>query len=122
MTQSIAQFSVPRACGQCSPLRPVLLATKAVGRAAITTVAVGAVVRDGSGKQTAWHNGDLAAASSLLIHRADGMNLVLLINERAGTDGKNHAMALNPQLRKVIGAISKWPTHDLFPKAAKRAK
>ena len=35
-----------------------------------------AVVRDGSGKQTAWHNGDLAAASSLLIHRADGMNLV----------------------------------------------
>ncbi len=75
----------------------------------------GWLVRDtGGGNKYAWHDGRQPGAFSLLVRRGDGINIAALFNQRDDASGLSY-YDIDGALFSAAGAVTNWPTHDLFP-------
>jgi CubicO group peptidase (beta-lactamase class C family) len=66
------------------------------------------------GRANYWHSGSLPGTSSLLVRRWDGLDWAVVFNQRSGDD-KLPDGAIDGALHQAAAAVSRWPTHDLFP-------
>ena len=75
-----------------------------------------AVRTAGSGLNT-WHNGSLTGTSTLMVRRSDGLNWVVLFNQRDDPNDPTGSTYgdIDPALHTAANAVTKWPTGDLFP-------
>ena len=70
-------------------------------------------VRPVTGGQNVWHTGAIVGTWSLLVHTAQGLTWAALFNRCDNlSDGKYSA--IDGLLWNAFGAVSKWPTHDLY--------
>ena len=70
----------------------------------------------GSGGGNFWHGGALAGTSTLMVHRYDGFDWVILCNTRRGPDGTDLSSLLDPAMHKLVDSVTSWPRGNLFPK------
>jgi CubicO group peptidase (beta-lactamase class C family) len=75
-----------------------------------------AVRTAGSGLNT-WHNGSLPGTSTLMVRRFDGLDWVVLFNQRDDPNDPTGATYgdIDPALHAAADAVTHWPTGDLFP-------
>ncbi len=68
------------------------------------------------GRRTTWHTGSLTGTTSLLVRRWDGLDWVVLFNQRddPGDPASSHYLAIDGSLHTAADAVQRWPTHDLF--------
>ncbi len=72
--------------------------------------ACGWSVRDyGSGRRNTWHTGSLPGCYTFMARWSDGVNCVVLFNERGSGFGE-----IDPLLREAVKSVTAWPEHDLF--------
>ena len=72
-----------------------------------------AVRTAGTGLNT-WHNGSLPGTSTLMVRRYDGLDWVVLFNQRDDASGLSYG-DIDPALHTAADAVTHWPTGDLFP-------
>ncbi|HTP11463.1 MAG TPA: serine hydrolase [Anaerolineae bacterium] len=75
-----------------------------------------AVRTAGTGLNT-WHNGSLTGTSTLMVRRFDGLDWVVLFNQRDDPNDPTGATYgdIDGALHVAADAVTKWPTGDLFP-------
>lgn len=62
-----------------------------------------------AGKVNAWHAGLLPGTSTLMVHRHDGLNWVVLFNTDADAKGRELHGLIDPLLHKAADAVKNWP-------------
>jgi CubicO group peptidase (beta-lactamase class C family) len=67
-----------------------------------------------SGKVNSWHAGSLPGSHTLAVRRHDGLTWVILFNQRSRDPDLPDA-AIDSSLHRAAAAVSRWPSHDLFP-------
>ena len=67
----------------------------------------------GTGLNT-WHNGSLPGTSTLMVRRYDGLDWVVLFNQRDDPSGLNYG-DIDGALHTAANAVTTWPDGDLFP-------
>jgi CubicO group peptidase (beta-lactamase class C family) len=72
-----------------------------------------AVRTAGSGLNT-WHNGSLPGTSTLMVRRYDGLDWVVLFDQRDDPSGLDYG-AIDGALHTAADAVTHWPSGDLFP-------
>lgn len=79
--------------------------------------AFGWAVRPAGTGMNTWHNGSLPGTSTLLVRRFDGLNWVILFNQRDDVSDPNGSTygQIDAQLHNAANAVTNWPTGDLFP-------
>ena len=70
-------------------------------------------VRPAGGGRNTWHTGSLPGTFTLLVRRHDGLNWVVLLNQRDDPSKLNHA-AIDGLMHRAADAVKSWPGHDLF--------
>jgi N-acyl-D-amino-acid deacylase len=63
-----------------------------------------------------WHAGSLPGTSTLMVHRNDRFDWVVLCNTRGGAGGKELADLLDPEMHTIVDSVRSWPRGNLFPK------
>ncbi|MDB5334790.1 MAG: D-aminoacylase [Planctomycetaceae bacterium] len=61
-----------------------------------------------------WHHGALDGVSTLMVHRDDDFDWVILFNTRDKVDGKLPSSAIDIPIHKTVDSIKIWPETDLF--------
>lgn len=69
---------------------------------------------DGPQKINFWHTGSLAGTATLMVHRHDDRNFVVLFNARKSRRASHLGRAIDSDLQAAIDGIAEWPEHDLF--------
>ncbi|TDB81073.1 serine hydrolase [Micromonospora sp. KC721] len=72
------------------------------------------LVNGGAAGRNTWHNGSLPGTHSLLVRTYHGMSWAVLFNRRDDASGLSYD-AIDPALWNAAGAVTSWPSHDLFP-------
>jgi CubicO group peptidase (beta-lactamase class C family) len=67
----------------------------------------------GSGINT-WHDGRLTGTCTLMVRRFDGLNWVVLFDQRDDPSGLNYG-SIDGALHAAANAVTNWPGGDLFP-------
>jgi hypothetical protein len=67
----------------------------------------------GAGLNT-WHNGSLPGTSTLMVRRYDGLDWVVLFDQRDDPSGLNYG-DIDGALHTAADAVTRWPSGDLFP-------
>jgi N-acyl-D-amino-acid deacylase len=62
-----------------------------------------------AGKVNAWHAGQLAGTSTLMVHRHDGLSWAVLFNTDSDAKGKALADAIDPLVHVAADAVKQWP-------------
>ena len=62
----------------------------------------------------AWHAGDLAGSSALLVRRHDGLDWAVLFNTDADRGGRRLADAIDGPIHRAVDGVEAWPEIDLF--------
>ncbi len=61
-----------------------------------------------------WHHGALDGASTLMVHRDDNFNWVVLFNTGEKTKDKSPSVAIDSLMHVAVVSIKDWPQADLF--------
>lgn len=76
--------------------------------------ACGWAVRDfGNNYRNTWHVGSLPGTYTLMVRRGDGVDWVVLFNQRDDYSGLSYD-DIDWMLHNAADAVSAWPQHDLF--------
>ncbi|MFC4586096.1 serine hydrolase domain-containing protein [Sphaerisporangium corydalis] len=75
---------------------------------------LGWMVRPVTGGRNTWHNGSLPGTSTLMVRRFDGLNWVVLLDQRDDPSGLGYG-DIDGALHKAADAVTTWPTTDRFP-------
>jgi N-acyl-D-amino-acid deacylase len=59
-----------------------------------------------------WHTGSLDGTATILIRRADGRNLIALLNTRASPSSAHLGRAVDELLHRAANAVKKWPQRE----------
>jgi N-acyl-D-amino-acid deacylase len=73
---------------------------------------------DGPQKINYWHTGSLAGTATLMVHRHDDRNFVVLFNARKSRRASHLGRAIDVRLHESIDSAADWPDHDLFQSTA----
>jgi N-acyl-D-amino-acid deacylase len=73
--------------------------------------ATGWLIRPTQGEANWWHGGSLPGTTSILVRSYNNFAWVALFNARAGTNFDNE---LDAALWNALGAVTTFPSHDLF--------
>ncbi len=73
---------------------------------------------DGPDKVNFWHTGSLAGTATLMAHRHDQRNFVVLFNARRSRHAEHLGRGIEQQLHAAIREVEVWPEQDLFPPSA----
>jgi CubicO group peptidase (beta-lactamase class C family) len=68
------------------------------------------------GAYTFWHTGALPGTSTLMVHRFDGFDWVVLCNTRSSVVGNDIAGLIDPEMHAIVDRVTLWPRGNLFPK------
>lgn len=63
----------------------------------------------GDGRVNQWHTGSLDGTATVVIRRADGRNLVALLNTRASPKSAHLGREIDALLHRAANAVTKWP-------------
>lgn len=63
---------------------------------------------------TAWHDGSLDGTFTLMVRRWDGINWVVLFNQRDDPSRLPYLEAIDAALHEAADAVQQWPARDLF--------
>ncbi len=74
------------------------------------------IVRVGGGRMNTWHTGSLDGTLSLMVRRFDGIDWIVIFNERdSKSDPKGDGYwEIDGLLHEAADAVKSWPDHDLF--------
>jgi CubicO group peptidase (beta-lactamase class C family) len=76
---------------------------------------MGWLVRNtGGGTMNTWHDGSLDGTSTLMVRRFDGVDYMVVFNERDNSDPFIWISEIDGLLYDAVDAIPSWPDHDLF--------
>jgi hypothetical protein len=73
----------------------------------------GWMVRPVNDKFNMWHNGSLDGTYTFIVRRWDGLNWVVLFNQRDDS-GRGGYGAIDGLLHQAANAVTDWPEHDFF--------
>jgi CubicO group peptidase (beta-lactamase class C family) len=74
----------------------------------------GWVVRPIRGRSVnTWHTGSLDGTYALMVRRWDGIDWMVLFNQRADPSGLSYEV-IDDALHSAADAVTNWPDHDLF--------
>lgn len=62
-----------------------------------------------------WHNGSLPGTSSFVARYASGVTVAAVFNARQMTANGGFESQVDPGLGQALGAVTSWPSHNLFP-------
>jgi hypothetical protein len=71
-------------------------------------------VRPSGGDANWWHDGSLPGTTTLLVRAYNGLDWVALFNARSSSSSSSFAGELDAALWAAAGAVTQWPTEDLF--------
>ncbi|HSA29403.1 MAG TPA: serine hydrolase [Phycisphaerae bacterium] len=69
---------------------------------------------DAQGHINTWHNGSLDGIYTLMVHRSDGLNWVVLLNQRSNAPDTPASEDIDGMLHVAADAVRMWPAGDLF--------
>ena len=75
---------------------------------------MGWLVRPSGGDSNWWHDGSLPGTTTLLVRAYNGLDWVALFNARSSSSSSSFAAELDAALWAAAGAVTQWPTEDLF--------
>jgi N-acyl-D-amino-acid deacylase len=75
---------------------------------------LGWLVRPSGGDANWWHDGSLPGTTTLLVRAYNGLDWVALFNARSSSSSSSFAGELDAALWAAAGAVTQWPTEDLF--------
>lgn len=61
-----------------------------------------------------WHTGSLSGTATILIRRADGRNLIALLNTRVSPTSNHLSRDLDALIMNAADAVTEWPGEDHF--------
>ncbi|HPS02600.1 MAG TPA: serine hydrolase domain-containing protein [Candidatus Sumerlaeota bacterium] len=74
----------------------------------------GWMVRPVGASRSTWHNGSLPGTYSLLVRRHDGLNWVVLFNQRDDPWSRLSYEPIDGLLHQAADSVREWPKDDLF--------
>lgn len=107
-------FDTPDKCAVLKPESIRAMYTRPEGETKEPYYALGWYVQPVNGKQKTWHTGSLPGTSTVLVRRADGLDVAVLFNSRTSPTVEHLTRALDVPMHTMLDSVKEWPEIDLF--------